>query len=407
MAEQVVDVCFGEAQEKAGRLAAEAGKASVLRFAYDEGWLARGRPAVSPDLPLQAGWQLLRGDGRRPMPLAFADTEPDRWGRLVADRCRLQADAGALSLLLAAGNAGRLGALQFFPTGAAPCAITIPPEKTLPKLAQAVRRLEAGRDTADDWAFLSGCAVTMGGARPKCLVTDSAGWLCLAKFASLTDERDIEKGELLLLALARKAGLRAAECALRRVGETSVGLIQRFDRTADGRRVPYWSAATYLQDEAPSYLALFEALALETDDWQELGVEIVKRMLLNCLASSFDDHAHNTGVLQMADGRWTLAPAFDLNPVPLKRPDAPYESKLWLTPEEGPVTSVRQILSVADRFGLDRMLARQALREVLVAVTAWRTTARAPLVGMTARDLSDYAPAFEHVRKAEALSLAA
>ena len=36
-----------------------------------------------------------------------------------------------------------------------------------------------------------------------------------------------------------------------------------------------------------------------------------------------------------ADGSWTLSPAFDINPMPLKRPDSPYESKLYLTPEIG------------------------------------------------------------------------
>ena len=69
-----------------------------------------------------------------------------------------------------------------------------------------------------------------------------------------------------------------------------------------------------------------------------------------------------------ADGSWTLSPAFDINPMPLKRPDSPYESKLYLTPEIGSVESVAQVMASADNFGLTKQAAGAVLKEVVAAV---------------------------------------
>ena len=168
--------------------------------------------------------------------------------------------------------------------------------------------------------------------------------------------------------------------------------------------------STFLQqtDEAEpaAHSDLFEALfSVTTDDWQAVGTEIFRRVLFSCLVSNFDDHSHNTGLLMRADGSWTLSPAFDINPMPLKRPDSPYESKLYLTPEMGPVESVAQVMASADNFGLTKQAAGTALKEVVAAVSDWKTVARCPAVGMTAKDIKDYVPAFEHVRLDEARRL--
>ena len=106
-----------------------------------------------------------------------------------------------------------------------------------------------------------------------------------------------------------------------------------------------------------------------------------------------------------ADGSWTLSPAFDINRMPLKRPDSPYESKLYLTPEIGSVEGVAQVMASADNFGLTKQAAGAVLKEVVAAVSDWKTIARRPAVGMTTKDIKDYVPAFVHVRADEAVQL--
>ena len=82
-----------------------------------------------------------------------------------------------------------------------------------------------------------------------------------------------------------------------------------------------------------------------------------------------------------------------------------YESKLYLTPESDPVASVTQVMESADTFGLTKKEAGAVLQAVYAAVADWKTVARSPAVGMTAKDIKDYVPAFEHVRADEAMQL--
>ncbi len=422
MAGKKLSVMWGAQARPVGVLLFDSARRRVSQFSYDSDWLAGEALSASPDLQLLAGWQTVRQGARRsPFPMALADTEPDSWGRRVIDRAYRKGGErvgvlDALDYLLAVDDFSRVGALRLARPGESPEALPEGRRRTptlidLGKIYAAGRRLEAESETLEDLLYLEGKGTSLGGARPKCSVLNEAGDLCLAKFPSMADGRDIEKGEILGLRLARQAGVCAAEGEVKVMDGLSVGIVKRFDRVhGTDRRIPYWSMATFLnqqdEEEPVSYLELFEAL-LETSDgnWELIGTEIVKRMMLNCLMSNFDDHAHNTGLLMSNDGNWRLAPAFDLNPTPLKHPEAPYESKLYLAPEDGPVTDVRQIMGVADRFGLTKDMAKTALKEVLSALTAWKTVAQQPGVSMSPKDLRDYAPAFEHHRMAEALLL--
>lgn len=422
MAEKRLAVAWGEKAEAVGTLVFESARPNSSQFVYDDAWLFGGRPTVSPDLLPTSGWQAVRRNGRRsPFPMAFADTEPDSWGRRVIDRAYRKSGAKQgrsddLDYLLAVDDFSRVGALRFCRLGESPETLEAGRRRTptlidLSRIYSAGQRLETDRETLEDLRYLEGKGTSLGGARPKCTVLDEAGHLCLAKFPSVADTRDIEKGEILALTLAVKAGINAATGVVKTIDGVSVGLIRRFDRvTGTDRRIPYWSMATFLQqtDEAEpaAYSDLFEALiSVTTDDWQAVGDEIFRRVLFSCLVSNFDDHSHNTGLLMKADGSWTLSPAFDVNPMPLKRPDSPFESKLYLTPESGPVTSVAQVMESADSFGLTKQAAGAVLKEVVAAVSDWKTVARHPAVGMTAKDIKDYAPAFEHVRADEAVQL--
>ena len=82
--------------------------------------------------------------------------------------------------------------------------------------------------------------------RPKCTVVDDDGRLAIGKFPSVNDERAVTKGEVLAMQLASASGLQAAEARLVDSDGVPVALIHRFDRTVNGGRIPYVSAATLL-----------------------------------------------------------------------------------------------------------------------------------------------------------------
>lgn len=261
--------------------------------------------------------------------------------------------------------------------------------------------------------MLNGIGTSLGGARPKCTVLNENGRLAIGKFASVNDERSVVKGEILGLELARAAGLNAATGKVVTIDDVNVAVIDRFDRTSTGRRIPYWSMATFLQSTEdgyppPCYTELNERLYLQADSLDKTTAkEIVGRLLLNYLINNTDDHGRNTGLLMRNNGVWVLSPAFDINPVPLSRPEAPYVSKNYLSPAEGGIEDVRQIWDNLAAFDLTDEEGVEIFKRVIGAVRNWKSLAVKPTVRMNASDLRDYAPAFSSARIQKAAEIAA
>ena len=189
-------------------------------------------------------------------------------------------------------------------------------------MVQAARALEAGTESAQDLQYLLGQGTSLGGARPKSTVRDTDGHLALGKFPSQADQRDIIRGEVLAMHLAAKAGINVAKARVESINGTAIAIIRRFDRTDDGGRIPYLSAATMLQsdgrDAAHAYTELVDVLlqggANPIADIHQLW----RRLVFNFLICNTDDHLRNTGFLYDARHRgWRLSPAFDLNPMPV------------------------------------------------------------------------------------------
>jgi serine/threonine-protein kinase HipA len=80
---------------------------------------------------------------------------------------------------------------------------------------------------------------SLGGARPKASVRDEQGILCIAKFPSRQDTRDMGGWELVAHRLAAKAGIVGPEARPLRFQESpyKTYLVKRFDRTAHRGRL--------------------------------------------------------------------------------------------------------------------------------------------------------------------------
>jgi serine/threonine-protein kinase HipA len=136
------------------------------------------------------------------------------------------------------------------------------------------------------------------------------------------DARAVTKGEVLALRLAARAGITAAEANMIDSDGTPVALIRRFDRDPRGGRIGYISAATLLgvdpSDGAEhAYTDIVDALRVHGSDVPRDLEELWRRIAFSILITNVDDHLLNLGFLAAADGRWRLAPAFDLNPFPI------------------------------------------------------------------------------------------
>lgn len=152
--------------------------------------------------------------------------------------------------------------------------------------------------------------------------------------------------------------------------------------------------------EAGAYTLLADGIRQFGDDVAGDLRELWRRLVFSLLASNYDDPLRNHGFLMGVPGKWSLSPAYDLNPVPeIERAQV---QKTAIS-EEGDRPSLEFALQAAPRFGLKPAAAREIVRDVHAAVSGWRKVGRS--LGLSARTLDAFASAFEHPLMDEAAKL--
>jgi serine/threonine-protein kinase HipA len=402
--ERLVDVYLAiDGGARVGRLWARvrSGRESAS-FEYDDDWLARPDAfSLDPELVLGEG----QFHTERPLFNAFTDPAPDRWGQTLLrrnERVRARAEGRAprtlltIDMLTLVDDETRLGALRFRAPGGGEFLTTslrhVPPLVELPRLLRATSRVLDDEETDDDLALLLAPGTSLGGARPKASVRDPEGRLAIAKFPSQHDEWPVTRWEAAALGMAKAAGIAVPRRQLATVLKKPVLVIERFDRRGAGR-IPYMSALTAMaarDGDSRSYLELAEVLqssgAAPARDLEELW----RRVVFNVLVSNVDDHLRNHGFLREPGG-WRLAPAFDLNPVPV---DVRPRVHALAIDEEDPSAPLDRVLAIALSFNVKAARARAIVREVAAVTRRWRRFAGD--CGLTQRQIDRMATAFEH-----------
>ena len=384
-------------------------------FGYADEWLRHPeRFALEPGLTLGAAPHHTQAG--RALFGALGDSAPDRWGRNLinrAERRRAKAEKRAprtlreVDYLLGVTDGVRPGALRFKTTPVGPFladggADPVPPLVALPRLLDASARVENEKETADDMRLLLAPGSSLGGARPKASVQDG-GSLHIAKFPSEQDPYDVIGWEAVELTLAAKAGIAVTRWRLESIAGRRVLLLQRFDREGT-ERVPFLSAMSLLgatDGESYSYPEIAEALRQHGAAVAQDLPQLWRRMVFNSLASNFDDHLRNHGVLYAGRRGWRLSPAYDLNPVPVDI--RPRIHVTTLTLDHDPTASLEMALEVAGDFALKPAAAKEVVREVAGATAGWRRAAAK--LGLKKGEIERMATAFEHedARKVRAL----
>jgi serine/threonine-protein kinase HipA len=407
-----VFVAVGDQNVPAGRMYSRRLEgAESASFVYDDSYLARpGAYALDPALPLVAG--SLPAPPGRVVFGAFADSLPDRWGRMLIRRAERARAGGAgtdprwiseVDLLLGVRDDLREGALRFrlgdHPPFLGAENSGAPVLADLPGLLDLAARAE--RDTADyeDLRRLVRAGSSLGGARPKVHVVAPAGRVAIAKFPNVSsDTWDVMAWEKVALDLARDAGVTVPRSELLPVAGHHVLIVERFDRR-DGARVGYASALTMLQagyGDRRSYLEIAavieERSAAVTEDLHELW----RRIAFSILISNTDDHLRNHGFLRGRGDGWALSPAFDLNPNPVPGPKDLSTAIDYADRR----ASVDTLMTVAGHFRLDPAGALGILAQVTRAVARWPDVATAH--GLSQPDLDVMEPAFVHAESQRA-----
>ena len=293
----------------------------------------------------------------------------------------------------------RLGALRFKEAGRdgylSATSKRVPPVLELPRLLSATARIVDQRETDADLLLVLAPGTSLGGARPKATVRDrDCGHLLVAKFPRKDDEWSVTRWEAAALALAKRAGISVPAWRLEAILRKPVLMLRRFDRGRD-ERIPFMSALTPLQgsdNQARSYLdILVDAIRRGGSQVDADLRQLWRRVVFNVLVSNTDDHLRNHGLLREAAG-WRLAPAYDLNPMPV---DVKPRVHALAIDESETTASLDTALTVASAFGIAKLAeARSIAKEVGAAVARWRTVADAQGIGRA--EIERMASAFEH-----------
>jgi serine/threonine-protein kinase HipA len=384
-------------------------------FAYAADYLAREDAyELDPGLPLVAGPQQTAVG--RAIFGAFADCAPDRWGRRLIQRTErrraLREEATERSLgegdyLLGVRDDLRQGALRFRDiesgTYLADEQAGVPDLIELPALLRAAESME--RDEADEGELrrLLHGGSSLGGARPKAHVIDREGRLGIAKFPRPTDDWDVTRWEVVVLELARAAGVWVPPFERHEVDGKAVLIVDRFDRDGD-LRIGYVSAMTMLEagdGEVGSYLDIAETIEVHSAQTDKDLRQLWRRIAFSVLVSNTDDHLRNHGFLRTSTAGWSLSPAFDLNPDPEPGP----KTLSTAIDYDTDAASLEVLFDVAEHFRLGDEEAEAIAGDVAAATRDWCPAAER--AGIERSEIERMAPAFEHEQAERARSIVA
>jgi serine/threonine-protein kinase HipA len=329
----------------------------------------------------------------------LSDAGPNTWGMQLALKRLRESNrpppANAIEWLLNAGFYGS-GCLGFSPDPATLPAAGPAPLSSTDFSGRVLRALEAY--IVDPDARLDAEAATLlfpgsslGGIRPKTVVLHE-GREYIAKFGRPDDLFDVPAVEYATLRLADRAGVVTPNFELIERGGRSVLLVERFDRTEDGRRIHYASAYSLLDPGhvSPdgreyvttfSYAGIAEVIRRIGRDPRADAQQLFRRMVFNIMVGNVDDHLRNHALLMAGGGRYRLSPAFDIVP----HLDAPMSPQSIGVGALGRASTIVNALSQCGRFMLNDDEARNIVNAVKAVVAAWRQVFAES--GVSARDI--------------------
>ena len=390
-------------------------------FEYAPSWLRSGYSISPLHLPLAPGvftFDNLAENTWHRLPAAIADALPDRFGNSLIETKLAQKgvtrdEITALDRLAYTGDRS-MGALEFRP------ARSIGKEPDIldfAKLVNAARDAIHGSTGTDSKAKqalrqLLSVGTSAGGARAKAVINfdpdtgimssgqrpekGKESWLL--KFDGIADDlsfglsQEYGRIEYAYSLMATAAGIHMTETRLFHENGRAHFMTKRFDRMdpASGNlldKIHMQSLCAmdhidYNLIHANLYDSLF-AVIRRLELPEETLTEAFRRMAFNYLAMNCDDHAKNFAFLMDEQGKWRLAPAYDVT--------FAYNSKnIWLKEHLMGVDGKFADINIQDlsRFAekQDIPYARKTLNEVKAAVAMWPEFAEQSGLSRTSTD---------------------
>lgn len=396
-------------------------------FEYTPEFIASNYEVAPLTMPLRSGvydFPSLSSETFKGLPGMLADSLPDKFGnavinRWLAEQGRTPESFNPVERLCYTGRRG-MGALEFEPSAGLHRdkggKVDIAPLVDLANRVIAAREelsgVLEGQDDQKALEEILRVGTSAGGARAKAVLAWNektsefhSGQLdagpgytyWLMKFDGVSGNADKEVADPLgfgrleyaCYLLAKEAGVDMARSRLHEEGGRAHFMTQRFDRTADGKKLHMQSLCAMRHFDFNLARAYSYEQAIETIRKLGLGRDAirqqVRRAFLNIFIRNQDDHTKNIAFLMDSTGQWSLSPAFDV--VYAYNPDGAWTSQHQMS-----------LNGKTDGFDLDDLLAfgkfadmktvetKAIIREIEIAISKWsECTDRAGLAPDMAR----------------------
>lgn len=396
-------------------------------FEYTPDFIASNYEVAPLTMPLRSGvydFPSLSSETFKGLPGMLADSLPDKFGnavinRWLAEQGRTPESFNPVERLCYTGRRG-MGALEFEPSAGLHRdkggKVDIAPLVDLANRVIAAREelngVLEGQDDQKALEEILRVGTSAGGARAKAVLAwnektgefhsgqldaDPGYTYWLMKFDGVSGNADKEVADPLgfgrleyaCYLLAKEAGVDMARSRLHEEGGRAHFMTQRFDRTADGKKLHMQSLCAMRHFDFNLARAYSYEQAVETIRKLGLGRDAirqqVRRAFLNIFIRNQDDHTKNIAFLMDSTGQWSLSPAFDV--VYAYNPDGAWTSQHQMS-----------LNGKTDGFDLDDLLAfgkfadmktvetKAIIREIEIAISKWsECTDRAGLAPDMAR----------------------
>ena len=290
-----------------------------------------------------------RTDCFKGLPGLFADSLPDTFGNQIinewfASKGLSREEITPLDRLCYVGKRG-MGALEFEPSspinGMNESSVLHIEELTelakfvfTDRMAFQTQLRQEGRNILD----ILKVGTSAGGAKPKAIIAynDITGevrsgqvkapegfgyWLLKfdgGKYSEHTQITDNPQGigniEYAYHRMAKACGIDMMECRLLQEKESCHFMTRRFDRMENGEKIHVQTLAGlahYDRDQRHSYEEIFRIMRQMNLPYPSQE-ELYRRMVFNVMGRNHDDHSKNFSFLMDRQGKWKLAPAYDL-----------------------------------------------------------------------------------------------
>lgn len=372
----------------AGTVVRDKGEVERYVFKYGKKYLERPDAISIYDGDLPLGPEVMTPSDGHELALSIRDALPDNWGRRVIvnnltgrNGDEINPDAYSEMTYMLESGSDRIGALDFQRSRDK----YIPREDdevTLKDLLTFSDLVQAGESPPKELAKAILHGSSIGGARPKALITDKGSSTqqsrkMIAKFSSASDHLAMVKGEFATMRMAANAGLNVASVQIENVSDRDVLLVERFDRyllpCGKWARKAMVSALTWTQENEltsrhVAYTELAEFIREKFSNPEDNLKELFSRLTFNILCGNTDDHCRNHAAFWNGKSL-TLTPAYDIAPQTRANQDA--RQAIDITPQNN-ASKLTNALQAAQSFLISETDARTIIdSQVESIVDSW------------------------------------